>query len=205
MPLKYTSRVLVTAPTIEPVTLTEVKSHLRITHSDEDTLLDAFISSARVYTEKYLSRSLISQTWDFNYNLFPANDDAIEVPLPPLKSVTSVKYYDSDEVQQTWDDTKYTVDTDAEPALIYANMDESYPSTRIFRKSVTVRAVTGYADSGASPVDLADNIPSTIKTAIQMLVAHLYENREVAMVGLTANETPMSYQTLLAPYRLRSF
>ena len=205
MSLKYTSRVLVTAPIVEPVTLSEAKTHMRITHTDEDDLIKSYIEAARVYTEQYLSRSLISQTWDFNYNLFPASGDAIEIPLPPLKSITSVKYYDGDEVQQTWSDTEYTVDTDNIPPLIYENMGESYPSTRVFRKSVTIRAVTGYADSGASPVDLADNVPSSIKTSVMMLVAHLYENREIAMLGLTANETPMSYQTILAPYKLRTF
>lgn len=205
MPLKYTSRAIITEPTVEPITLAEFKSHARISHSDEDDLLESFIFTARVYTENYLSRSLISQTWDFNYDLFPANDDVIEIPLPPLISVTSVKYYDSDEAQQTWADTKYTVDTDAVPALIYANMNESYPSTRIFRKSVTVRAVTGYADSGASPVDLTDSVPKPIKTAIAMLAAHLNENREMTLIGLSGAETPMGYTTILAPYKLRSF
>ena len=205
MPLKYTSRVLVTGPTVEPVTLSEAKSHMRITHTDEDDLIRAYIESARIYTEQYLSRSMVSQTWDFNYDLFPSFGDSIEIPLPPLKSVTTVKYYDGDEVQQTWDNTKYTVDTDSTPPLLYANMGESYPTTRLFRKSVTIRAVTGYTDSAASPIDLADNVPNSIKTAISMLVAHLYENREIAMVGLSASETPMSYQTILASYKLRFF
>lgn len=205
MSLKYTSRVLVTAPIVEPVTLSEAKSHMRVDSTADDDLIKSYIEAARIYTEKYLSRSLISQTWDFNYDLFPSFGDAIEIPLPPLKSITSIKYYDGDEVQQTWADTKYTVDTDNIPPLVYENMGESYPSTRFFRKSVTIRAITGYSDSGASPVDLADNVPSSIKTAVMMLVAHLYENREIAMVGLTANETPMSYPVILAPYKLRSF
>lgn len=206
MSLKYTSRSLVTEPIVEPVTLAEVKAHMRITHADEDDLLSSFIVSARVYTEQYLSRSLVSQTWDFFYDLFPQSCyEAMEIPLPPLKSVTTIKYYDGDEVEQTWDNTKYTVDTSSLPPIAYPNLGESYPSTRYFRKSVTIRAVTGYADSGASPVDLADNIPSSIKTAISMLVAHMNENREIAMVGISVNETPMSYQTILAPYKLRTF
>lgn len=200
--MKYTSRRLITAPTVEPVTLAEVKAHLRITHSDEDDLLNAYIKSAREYTERYLSRSLVQQTWDIFYDVFPLTDEPLEIPLPPLQSVSSIKYFDSSNVEQTWDSASYTVDTDAVMPKVYPAIDQVYPSSRYYPKSVTVRVLTGYQDSGASPVDLADGVPETIKTAIKILVAHYNENREMAIVGVSVSDAPFSYKTTLAPHRV---
>ena len=53
--------ILITAPTVEPVTLTEVKSQLGITTADtaSDTQLTRRITEARKWCETYLGRSLM--------------------------------------------------------------------------------------------------------------------------------------------------
>lgn len=199
------SRTLVTAPAAEPVTLSEVKDQMRITHSDEDTFLNELITTARVYSENYTSRALVSQTWDCWLDAFPPGTEAIKLPLAPLISVTSVKYYDSNDTLQTWSSANYTVDTDHLVGSIYPGRNTSYPSPRIYPKAVEIRFVAGYADSGASPVDLADNVPTPIKAAIKMLVAHWYENRETTVPGINVNQLPFGYVAALAPYKLQAF
>jgi hypothetical protein len=47
----------------------------------------------------------------------------------------------------------------------------------------------------------ADPVPAALKEAIRQLAAHLYENREASLIGITATELPFGLLDLLAPYR----
>jgi hypothetical protein len=49
-------------PTVEPVTLSEMKVYLRVDFSDEDSLIQQFITDARRYGEEVTRRSLAPQT-----------------------------------------------------------------------------------------------------------------------------------------------
>lgn len=192
-------------PAAEPVTLTEVKNQLRIVGSDEDDQLNALILRATDYTENILQRALIEGTCDLYADRFPSRDDIpIAIPLPPLISITSIKYYDNQGVEQTWSNTLYTVDTDQDYcALVYPNENESYPSTRDFPKSVHVEYVAGYEDSGASPVVESDNVPNEIKQAILLLIGHWYENRESSTAGIVINTVKIAYNALITNYKVR--
>ena len=196
---------LITAPAAEPVTLQEAKDQLRIVDTAEDTKLALFITAAVAYTQEYLSRVLIEQTWEMILDAFPYGG-VIEVDLPPLISVVSIKYMDENDTEQTWDATKYTVDVD-QPynGLIYPAINESYPSTRNYPKAVTIQFVAGYENGGASPPVLADNVPPVIHQAILLLIGHMWENRESTTLAVDVKTIPMGYDALLAMYKLRSF
>src|SRR4051812_2411410 len=92
------SPVLVTAPTSEPITRTEVKLHLRVDVdiTAEDALIDAHIIAARRLVETHTGRQLITATWDLFLPGFP-DCDVLALPNPPLQSVTSITYYDTAE------------------------------------------------------------------------------------------------------------
>lgn len=204
------NRSQIVPPAAFPVTLAEVKDQLRITSSDEDDFLDRLIEVATEYTENYLSSALMEQTFKFYYDSFPAYnggtcEQAIVIPLPPLISITSIEYYDSSNVLQTWSASEYVADVDNFPALVYPDYGYNYPSTRFFAKSVIITAVCGYENSGASPIDLADNVPTNIKQAILLLIGHLYENREMTVPMITIKEIPMGYAQLLVAYRIHCF
>lgn len=62
MAIRSTSTI-VTEPSIEPVTLSDVKAYAKIDGSDDDGLLNDLIMTARQSVEKYLKRALITQTW----------------------------------------------------------------------------------------------------------------------------------------------
>lgn len=201
-----TGRALITAAPVYAITLQEAKDQVRVTHSNEDDKLNLFIAAACDYTEQVLSRTLIEQTWDLYYDAFPCGSNAIEIGSPPLISITSVKYIDSAGAEQTWDSANYTVDTDqAYQALIYPAINASYPSARDYPKAVIIRAVTGYENSGASPVDYADKVPSTIKQAILLLLGHMWENRENSTIGIEVKTIPMGYDAMLASHKVRKF
>ena len=162
-----TVRTLVTGPTIEPVSPDEIKSHLNISTDADDELLRSYIKTARKHAENLTNRALITQTWDLFLDYFPS---VIYVPFPPLQSVSSISYLDTNGDSQTLSASVYTVDTDSEPGRVYLSYQQNWPSLRGDRNGVTVRFVAGHTS--------AANVPEPIKHAIKMIVGHMYENRE---------------------------
>lgn len=51
----------------------------------------------------------------------------------------------------------------------------------------------------------ADTAPAPIAEAVLQLAAHLYQNREASLVGVTAMALPFGFLDLLAPYRAFAF
>jgi len=189
------SLTLVTAPTAEPVSLTEAKAHLRVTGSDEDTLITAMIAATRQNLDGrdgWLGRALMTQTWELRLDRFPAS---ITVPLPPLQTVDSVKYIDGDGAEQTLDPSLYQV-VAGEPARIVPAYGQTWPSTRCQPDSVWVRFTAGYGD--------ADDVPAPIKAAILLNVGTLYRDRETVNIGNIVAELP-TVSLLLSPFRVWSF
>ncbi len=192
---------LVTGSSSEPVSLDQAKQHLRVDHSDEDELIASLITSASRKLDGRdgeLSRALISQTWALSLGRFPAE---ISLPLPPCQSVTSIAYVDENGVAQTLDAANYTLvgAGGSGPASIVPSWGNAWPSTRDVPEAVTVTFVAGYGDD---PLD----VPEPIRTAIKMIVAHLYEHRE-AVISATGfvKELPLGVEDHLANFRVRAF
>jgi len=185
------SLTLNTAPTVEPVTVGEIKAHLRIDHGDQDDYLETLITAARQACESATRRALVEQTWKMYLDAFPA---AIRPPRPPLRSVSSLQYVDTDGNTQTLDSGQYDVDTDREPGEVREAYGCCWPSTRDHPNAVIVTFKAGYGTDAAS-------VPAPVKHAIKLLAAHLYEHPESVVVGMIAAELPQGVEYLLAPYR----
>lgn len=189
--------ILNAAPGSEPVTLTEAKSHLRVTDSNEDTLINSLISAARNLTESFTNRALITQTWDLKLQSF---GQEISIPNPPLVSVTSIQYVDIDEATQTLATTEYAVlnaGAHIKPGRIVPAYNKSWPSVRGMPNDITIRFVAGY---GA-----ASSVPPQLRWAVLLILSELYARRESAIVGSTIMEVPYSASALMAPYVVHSF
>lgn len=178
-------------PAVEPVSTAEAKAHMRVDVSDDDTLIDAYIKAARIRLEEDTGRALITQTLVVKLDDFPLYENtALLLPRPPLQSVTSITYIDEDGVQQTWDSSKYIVDTGSEPARITPAYDEVWPSARDQINAVTITYVAGYGDA-------ATDVPSDLIQAVKMLAAHWYEHREEVAIGVSVSSVPMAYKRLM--------
>jgi uncharacterized phiE125 gp8 family phage protein len=186
---------LASAPASEPVSLAEAKTHMRIDHSDDDTYITALIPAARKRIEQVTRRALIDQTWEMHLNWFP---DLIEVPRPPLSSVTSITYLDDNGASQTLASSVYTVDTDSQPGRIYEAYDQSWPTTYAVPKAIKVTFVAGYGSASS-------DVPADLVQAVKILVAHWYENREPVAVGLSVASIPMVLDYILEDYRIHTF
>ena len=77
------------APSIEPVSVEELKLFARIDGEDEDSMLAAIIVAVRMATEEYLKRSLITQTVRAAIDFWP-DSGKLELPKPPLQSVVQI-------------------------------------------------------------------------------------------------------------------
>lgn len=185
---------LVTGPASEPVTTLEAKQQLSLVAEQtvHDALIGRLIKAARAWTETYAERSWINQTWRLTVSHFPRCGE-LYLPRPPLASVTSVAYLDSDGASQTLSTDVYDVDADAEPGIVFRAYNQSWPSIRSQRAAVTITYVAGYGDE---PSD----VPEDARHAILMQVAHLFERRE-ATTEVALKETPMAVKTLLDSFR----
>lgn len=187
------SLTLVTAPAAEPITLQEAKDHLRVDGADDDALISALITAARERIDGpygWLGRAILTQTWDFYLDEFPAGT-CIYLPLAPVQSVVSVTYTDPNGASQTFADYALGADLDSQPRLVLG-WEKAWPATRAIAEAVKVRFIAGYATPAA--------VPAPIKAALLLTVGHLYENREAA-VERALTETPMGVDHLLSPYR----
>lgn len=184
---------VVTPPAVEPVSLETVKQYLRVDGTDEDALIASLIKSARETGEELARRAFITQTLELILDAFPT-DLQLEVWRPPLQSVTSVKYYDTNNIEATW--TDYTVNARSEPGRIHFN---SLPGVSLLESGgVVVRYVAGYGNSETS-------VPERLKQAILALVGHWYENRETVNVGNIVNELPINAKQVFVSERVRWF
>jgi uncharacterized phiE125 gp8 family phage protein len=192
---------LISAPVAEPVTLTEAKAHLRVDHSADDALISSLIGASRGYCERWTARAFVTQTWELVIDEFPT--DAIMLPMPPLQSVTSIKYDDVAGAEQTVAISEYEVDEVSEPGWVVPSIEGGWPSTFEGINAVRIRFVAGYDPGTDSPIDLAANVPGSIKAALLLHLGQLYENREDIVVGTVVNRIPTGgIEHLLRPYRV---
>ncbi len=163
---------LTTAPTTEPLSLAQVKAALQIDHTVDDDRIEAFVlPPARMLAETIARRACCEQTWTLTLSHGFGRGGPIYLPRPPLSSVTSISYIDSDDATQTWAASKYTVTAPSGDYAGYGSIrpadGESYPSTRGLVDDVTIVYVAGYGATAAS-------VPAGLRAAIELLCRYQF-------------------------------
>lgn len=185
---------LITGPSVEPVSLAELKAQCRVDHSAEDDLLTAYGIAARQEAESITERALVTQTWARIIDCFPWSE--IELGRPPVQSITSITYVDTAGATQTLSSAAYVLDpTGEEPGFVLPAYGYVWPTTLSTAGAVTITFVCGYG--------LAAAVPDAIKTWIRMRVATLYRFREHIGAGMSMQEVPSRHlDRLLDGYRV---
>lgn len=175
------------APTFEPITLEQAKAHIRVDGNEDDTLIEGLITAAREYAETHTRRQLCTATYAMRMAYLPT---CIEIPKPPLVSVSSITYADVDGNVQTLSSSLYTVDSYSYPGKIIPAYNASYPTVRGHLNDVVVTFVAGQAQAA---------VPVRAKQAMLLLIGHWYENREQAgiEVGAATFKIPFGVNELL--------
>lgn len=186
---------LITGPALEPVSLADVKAHLRIDADDEDALLTAAIVSARVHVEALTRRKLIEQAWRIYFDRWPRRR-IVSLPVAPLMAVDAVTIYDAEGAPQVVDIEDYEADVVSVPARLVLAATAPSPVGQA-TNGIEIDVTAGY---GASSVD----VPAPLRHAVLMLVAHWYEHRGAVGHDLAVLAVPLGFEALIAPYRLLS-
>lgn len=185
-----------TPPADAPVSLAELKAHIRVDSASEDALIQDALDGAVSLLDGYsgvLGRCLLAQTWTWSLSHFPCH--AIDLPLARLISIEEIRYLDPDGADQLLDPSAYLALT-GERAAIEPAYGTFWPSARCQSRSVRIKFRAGY---GAA----AGDVPRAIKAAIKLIAADLYANRETTLIGERAAivENPAA-AALVAPFRV---
>lgn len=187
--------VLVSPPSSnDPVVpLALLKQHLRIDHVHEDTLLQAMLDTAVASLDGPagdLNIAMVSQSWRIDFATWPS---LIRLPLHPVSAITHIKYYDSSNVQQTWGSSNYSLHQDSMGSFIRYAYGVTTPSHYIDREdAISIEYVAGY---GA-----ASSVPAPLKSAVLLLAADLYANRESYVTGTIVTKIPDFITRLTSRY-----
>jgi uncharacterized phiE125 gp8 family phage protein len=182
---------VVTKPTAEPVTLSEVKKQLEIASSDtsHDTHLTALIGAAREQWEHDTDSATCFATYRIRLAQWT---DGIELPKSPIHSITSIQYYDGANTLQAYPANQYQLHVDA-VRLAYLQV---LPGTVARWDAWTITYKVGYSEDGSK-------VPAIAKNAMLMLVAHYFENRDMLMAE--AMQTMRPYEALVLRYMRSSY
>ena len=180
------------APSVEAVTTSDQKDWMRVDSSDEDTLIGSLAAAARAWFEMATNKQCITASWTYKITNF--DGDEIVLPISPLQSITSIKYYDNADVQQTWSSDQYTVDTASTPGRVRPASGYDWPSDlRGYNNDIEIIFVAGYGDA-------ASDVPDGMIAAIKLLAANWFENRE-ANSPISLSPVPMALEALTQQYR----
>ena len=190
-------RKVIAGPAKEPLGLEEAKRWCRVTSDAEDDVVEALVAAARKRIERGTELALITQTVEVKLDRFWGSC-AIELPMPPLQSVESVKYVDPDGVEQTLDASTYLVSTHRRPGRVWLASGKSWPATKDEREAVTITFKAGFGDE---PADVFAAAPNLLH-AMRMLVAHYDRNREAVIAGNAPEIVPEGVDALMAGERI---
>lgn len=190
---------VVTAPAAEPVELSEIKDHLRIDHSDHDTMLNGLIQASREWIEQVLGRALVEQTRAVKYRYWPTSGQFV-LPYPPIQSVDSLKYTGTDGTEYTFSSDNYSVVTSRDPGLLVLGYSKVWPSTVLHHDQypIEIQYVCGYAATSDSPPDYQANVPEAIKNVIKLDVERRYDRPPEKY----AERLDKVIDILIAPYKV---
>jgi len=183
-------------PATDLISLTQAKLRVRRDDDDDNDAIGLLVAAAISQldgTDGILGRALIAQVWIDNWGRFPAGD-RVFLALVPVASVTSIIYFDADNIERTLPDTSYQLHKDnAGGFYLRLASGEAWPDTFDRDDAVQITYSAGYGDQPA-------DVPAGIRLAALDMVQHWYDNPEPVVVGSIATTMPMSVE-----YKLRRF
>jgi len=171
----------------EPITLSELKDHLHITHNDEDVAINGYLVAAVRAIEARAGVAMLAQSWRLTLDEVP--EETVFLPRSPAVSIQAVTIIDNDGVPQPVALETYEFAAGAPGRLRRAAL---WPRPGVAVAGVAIDFTAGYAD--------AASVPGPLKQAVRILAAYFYEAREAAS-ETRLYAVPQTVDALTAPYR----
>lgn len=183
-----------TPPDYLPLTLAEVKLHLRIDGTTEDAMLPALLGAAVDTCQQLTGRSLMSQAWRLTLDGF---DDVMPLPWPTVQTIESVQYKDANSATQTLDVSVYLRNGDK----VFRASGKTWPAVLDEPGAVWVDYTAGYSTGTEAQQQAA--VPYGIKAWLLLKVGTLYANRESIQTGVSVSALPDRFvDTLLDRFKV---
>lgn len=183
--------MLLEGPLVEPVSLAEMKSHLRVATSDEDGLIENLIVAARLIIEAASGCALISQRWRIALDQWP-DDGIIRLPLAPLISCDAVRLYSDATTSTTLPPGDIYIDRLATPPRVVVLTIP--PSPGRASGGIEIDVTVGFGTAASSP-------PENLRQAVRLLAARWFERRGDDPFEQADQPLPREISTLIAPHR----
>ncbi len=191
--------ILAAPPAAEPVSLSDAKAWLRAGHGDEDQLIGDLITSARARVEFETGLALITQSWRWTLDAWPARrlsacGQAVSLPVRPLISVEALRTIEPGGAVTVHDPAEYRVEP-GEPGRLIAVMPFALPRPERAAGGIEIDFTAGYGAAG-------DEVPAPLREAVLRLVAQGYSNVERAESARRGEaRLPEGVAGLLRPWR----
>lgn len=173
------------------VSVSEAKAHLRVYHSEDDSYLGSLVLSATQVIEHETKHALITRQFVLGMDQFP--EDEIVLPRSPLGAVSSITYTDTAGALQTLSSSVYLVYQVNAVPRIKRKASQTWPN--ISTEGGLPISVTFTAGYGA----ISANIPQSLRHAVLLQAAHMYENR-TAVAPAQMYEIPRTVERLIVQY-----
>ena len=183
---------VITPPAAEALTLADVKAHLRIDRDDEDDLLASLMTVAREHLERTTGLVLINCAMRLYLDGWP-RAGTIEIARGPVQSIPDVRIYDAEGIETTVDLSGHVLDGAARPARLWLR---NRPSPGQALNGVEIDFIAGFGEAGA-------DVPDTLKRAMLVHIAAMYEFRGAVTADMQPAVVPDGYARLVAPFAMR--
>ena len=178
----------------EPVSLSDARHWLRISHDADDALLIKLIRAAREAVEQQTGLALIRQSWTETLDHWPQArlsgcGQAFRLARRPLITVDAVHVRDRSGQLQLWDPAEYRVET-GEAARLIALLPFSLPASDR-PGGIEIAFTAGFGDA-------ADSVPAPLVEAVLRVLSQSYGADRGE--GASSPQDPQ-IQRLLAPFQ----
>jgi uncharacterized phiE125 gp8 family phage protein len=184
-------------PTFEPISLSEIKDHLRIDGSEEDQYLLGLIKAARRMVERYTRKAIITQRVEGWIDGIPCENYVELIPSPVQTGALVdpvVTFFNLDNTETVFAATNYFVDSASTPARLVLNVGQPWPTYTRERNSMKFVWTAGWTT--------AANVPHVLLHAMKLLCAHWYAEREIVGGSSIMRDPSQSIANLLSTERI---
>jgi uncharacterized phiE125 gp8 family phage protein len=177
--------VLIQPPALEPVPLADAKLYLRLDGPDEDELVAALVTAARLLVEAASGRMLIRQVWRLFLDRAPAPGRLL-LPLGPALEIVEIRRIGADAGLTLLDPDDWPLIPGAEPPALMV------PPLQL-TGTLSLDIAFGF---GPAPAD----VPAPLRQAILRMVARWFEQRGDRIESEPAS-LPADVMALIQPFR----